>query len=294
VLVGIYLKEVKVARFIKKERKVSELKEHGIALKELLCLRTLPLAIKFFEEEEDVNSIQKVRKLDEQLSLCQFITLSRTVGWTIGVTKHDLVEPGCMWLLGFTQIPDQMTNGSISAGVWMEYQEDARKYNEAVPRIPFGKYKGLVISPLRSDRLENPDIILVFGTPAQMNILMNGFQYKEYERLTFYFSGEESCGDAIVECLRSGKPQLTVPCLGERRYGHVQEDELEMAIPTDRLQRAVEGLRWLHKVGTARYPIIFYGAQAGHRQEIVKTYPSIAKYLDRIEAGEEDPQWPDA
>jgi uncharacterized protein (DUF169 family) len=188
-------------------KRMSDFRELGNELKNFLNLRTLPLGIKFLKELEEMNAIQKVKIMKDRLSLCQFITLSRTIGWTLGVTKDNLMMPACMWMLGFTKIPKEMLEGVISKGIWMETQEDAKKYNEILPRIPYGKYKALVISPLTSDRLIPPDLILVFGTPAQMNLLMNGLQWKNYERLTFYFSGEESCGDSMIECLKSGKPQ---------------------------------------------------------------------------------------
>jgi len=271
---------------------MSDFKELGIELKTFLNLKTLPLGLKFFKEPEDINTIQKVKKMKDRLSLCQFITLSRTIGWTLGVTKNNLIMPACMWMLGFTKIPKEMLDGTISKGIWMETQEDARKYNETLPRIPYGQYKAVVISPLASDRLVPPDLILVFGTSAQMNLLMNGLQWRNYERLTFHFSGEESCGDSMIECLKSGKPQLTVPCLGERRFGHVQEDELEMALPPDYLKKLVEGLQGLREAGTIRYPIPYFGAQASPREEISRVYPAISKYIECLETGEENPDWP--
>lgn len=272
---------------------MSELKELGNSLKDFLTLKTLPLGIKFFEKAEDMDAIPRVRRIEDRLSLCQYITLSRTMGWTLGITKDNLIMPACMWMLGFTKIPEEMMDGRISKGIWMERQEDSKKYNEILPRIPYGKYQALVISPLASDRLDAPDLVLVFGTSLQMNLLMNGLQWKDYQRLTFYFSGEESCGDAIVECLNSGKPQLTIPCVGERRFGHVQEDELEMALPPAFLKKALEGLQGLKKAGTIRYPLPFYGPQASPRKEISKVYPQLAKYIDRLEAGEENPEWPE-
>jgi len=271
---------------------VNELKELGVELKEFLNLKTLPLGIKFFEKIEDMDTIPKVRKMDDRLALCQYLTLSRTIGWTIGITKDNLIMPACMWMLGFTKIPEEMMDGSISKGIWMERQKDAQKYNENLPRIPYGKYKALVVSPLASGRIEDSDLVLIFGSPIQMNLIMNGLQWRDYERLTFYFSGEESCGDAIVECLKSGKPQLTIPCVGERRFGHVQDDELEMALPPASLKKAVEGLHGLRKAGTIKYPMPFYGPQASPRKEIEKVYPKIAEYIERLEAGEENPEWP--
>ena len=61
-------------------------------------------------------------------------------------------------------------------GVWHENAEDARKRQQALDVVPFGQYQALVVSPLASGRLNPPDICLVYATPGQMIILINGLQ----------------------------------------------------------------------------------------------------------------------
>ncbi|MCJ7655700.1 MAG: DUF169 domain-containing protein [Dehalococcoidia bacterium] len=55
---------------------------------------------------------------------------------------------------------------------------------------------------------------------------MNGLQFKDYERFQFFFIGEGACADGLAQCYTSGNPALAIPCMGERAFGTVTEDEL--------------------------------------------------------------------
>jgi uncharacterized protein (DUF169 family) len=82
---------------------------------------------------------------------------------------------------------------------------------------------------------------------------MNGLQYFEYEQIQSYFTGEGSCADALPRCVATGKPSLCLPCLGERSFGLVNDDEMVIAMPADRLERTVQGLKALKENGLT-YP----------------------------------------
>jgi len=130
-----------------------------------------------------------------------------------------------------------------------------------MPRVPDGKYNGLVVSPLRSARLDPPDICLFYGTPGQMIFLINGLQWTGYRKMSFTSVGESACADSWGKALKTGEPSLTIPCYAERRYGGVADDELLMALPPSFLPKALEGLAALDRNGL-RYPVPPYGIQS--------------------------------
>lgn len=83
---------------------------------------------------------------------------------------------------------------------------------------------------------------------------------RNYEVMQFYCVGETSCSDAIARCYLNRKPALSIPCYGERRYGHAQDDELVMAIPVEMMDKALNGMEALYRRGI-RYPIRYAGAE---------------------------------
>src|SRR6185437_7103874 len=161
-------------------------------------------------------------------------------------------------VIGLKEPPEFFASGEAMTGVWFENQEAARQHQAQMPRVPAGRYKGLVASPLRMGRLDPPDIVLFYANPAQMILFINGLQWKTYRRLEFSVTGETACADSWGRALATREISLSIPCYAERRYGGVADDELLMALPPQELAVAIEGLKGLDKTGL-RYPILPYG-----------------------------------
>ncbi|MBU7006773.1 DUF169 domain-containing protein [Phosphitispora fastidiosa] len=245
-------------------------------LNEYLKLRTPALAFKVFESEQELAKIKGVRKPHWQGTMCQLLTASRTYGWTLGFTKADLGVPNCAAVIGLCEMPPGALQGEMLHEVWFETVEDAKKHMDQMPRIKPGRYSAAAISPLVKERFD-PDIILVYGTPAQMIRLIAGLQWNKYERMTFYAVGETACADSIAQCYLSQKPSLAIPCFGERRFGGVMEDELVIALPKHYIAKLMEGLERTERSGI-RYPIPFYGVTVDPGPGMPPKYQS---YLNR-------------
>jgi uncharacterized protein (DUF169 family) len=251
-------------------------KEVAQQLDYYLRLRTFPLALKLYESPQEMERVIKIKKPDWKVLLCQLITIARTFGWTVGATEDEFASLYCPSILGFCSPPEPATDGRQMHEIWFKTREDARLHQKAIRRIPTGKFKALALAPLFQERIEQPDMIIVYGTPAQMIRLIAGVQWENYERLQFYFVGESSCSDFIGECYFSQKPSLTIPCYGERRFGNVQEEELVMAIPPQTIDKILIGLESTQKTGI-RYPIPFYGCQVDPSAGMPKKYQELWK-----------------
>jgi uncharacterized protein (DUF169 family) len=158
------------------------------------------------------------------------------------------------------------------AGVWFATIEDAAAHQRAMAVVPYGRYAALAVSPLASGRLDPPDICLVYATPGQMILLINGLQWAGYRRFDWSVVGESSCADSWGRALATGEPSLSIPCFAERRYGGVPDDELLMALRPADLAKAVAGMTNLAANGL-RYPIPPYGIQADARAGLQASYP---------------------
>jgi dephospho-CoA kinase len=109
-----------------------------------------------------------------------------------------------------------------------------------------------------------------------MMLLVNSLQFEDYEVMEFFCVGESSCSDAIARCYLSGKPSLTIPCYGERRYGHAQDDEMVMAVPAGMMDKALAGMEELYRRGI-RYPISYAGAELDIGPALPAAYGSIGQ-----------------
>ncbi|MGD9117274.1 MAG: DUF169 domain-containing protein [Dehalococcoidia bacterium] len=224
-----------------------------------LRLRTFPLAFKLFASADALDQVRGIRRLDYKPRLCQLITLARVHGWTLGATAEELGSPVCASIIGLIEPPQELIEGKTLSGIMYKTAQDARKHEKAVPRLPTGKYQAVAIAPLKTNKFE-PDLVLVYGNPAQIFMLVAAFQWRDFETLDSYCIGESSCSDAIVRGYLSHKPAIALPSYAERRYGQAQDDEMVIALPTASVAKVLEGLKGLYQ-GGIRYPIPSWGAQ---------------------------------
>ena len=229
-------------------------------LEDSLRLRTFPVAVKLFENVEEMEKIEKLKKLDFKPTLFQMIALARVYGWTMGATAEDFIAPNCAAIIGLCELPEISSKGTLYLGLWHEKEEDAQKKGESIVTIPAGKYKAVAIGPLSRERFE-PDIVIIYGNPAQMQRIINGLQWEDYEPFQFFHVGETGCGDSIARCYITKKPSLSIPCYGERRYGYAMDDELNIAIPPEMIEKLIRGMDGLQRSGI-RYPIACFGMEA--------------------------------
>lgn len=220
-------------------------------MEQLLHLRTYPVAYKKLEKAEELEKIPRVRRFDRSFAprsqFCQIPTIVRRAGLTIGVLRGDIGER-CARIHGLapTTGEDLEQNAQSFATSWFGHRGRSQETNGSIS--PNSSGGGLVLAPLASGKFA-PDVILIYGSPAQLMMLMSALQFKDYERFQFFFISEGACVDGLGQCYNSGKPALAIPCFGERRYGGVEEDELVLALPPGMMGKAVEGLRALQPEG---------------------------------------------
>ena len=227
-------------------------------LNRFLRLRTTPIGMKMFETITDMEAIPRIRRPSDIHTTDQIVGQACRNGWTVGITAEDLVGAQCQAVIGLAPRSDEWLSGSNMAGVWYETKEESSKHQHAMDVVPYGAFEAMAVSPLASGRLSPPDICLIYATPAQMILFINGLQWTGYKKLEWGCVGESACADSWGRALATGEPSLSIPCFAERRYGGVMEDELLMAIPPHFLPKVIDGLDHLSRNGL-RYPIPQYG-----------------------------------
>ena len=240
-------------------------------LNRLLRLRATPVGLKRFETVEAMEAVERVRRPPMKHALDQIVAQARWLNFTIGITAEDLIGAQCAAPVGLWPDLAEWRARTTMSGVWFASDEDAIAHQEAMDVPPAGRHRALVVSPLSSGRLDPPDVVLIYGTPGQMIIFINGLQFSGYKKLEFSVVGESACADSWGRALRTGEPSLSVPCYAERRFGGVQDDELLMAIPPRYLPKVIEGLEALSRNGL-RYPIAPLGIQADPSASLARSY----------------------
>ncbi|HEU0082856.1 MAG TPA: DUF169 domain-containing protein [Bradyrhizobium sp.] len=240
-------------------------------LNSLLRLKTTVTGMKLFATADEMAAIPKIRRPTAVHTTDQIVSMASRLGWTVGITADDLVGAQCRAVIGLAPQDEKWLAGENYVGVWHGTAEDAAKRQQSLDVVPHGRYEALAVSPLVSGRLNPPDICLVYATPGQMIILINGLQYTGYKKFEWGVVGETACADSWGRALKTGEPSLSLPCYAERRYGGVPDEEMLMALRPAHLAKAITGMKALAKNGL-RYPIPAYGIQSDVRAGMGVSY----------------------
>jgi len=243
--------------------------------KSLLRLRTDPVAFRRLEKAEDLDKIENVVRVKQGFTYCQVPFLVRVMGQTVGITKKDPIINRCTRLHGLRPATEKSTQSEAAAlsTTWFASPEEALKQQCETPRVPVGE--AIVAAPLGNEKFE-PEVVSIYGNPAQVMMILCGMQKERYERFPFFFIGEGACADSLAQCYISGKPAVAIPCYGERAMGQVMDDEMVIALPPGEMERAVSGMKKLAKIGL-KYPIAFNGGLMDPTPVMAQFYPDQPK-----------------
>jgi len=194
----------------------------GKSLEEILRLQTYPLAVKLVKNESEFP--ERTRR-PEQKSLAY--------GWTKIVDEPTMAQ----FFLGAGYASDE-------AG--------AKTIVENLDRLEPGKFGGVVISPLTRTKIV-PDVILVYGNPAQIMRLIQGAMHKEGKKVKSELAGvAASCTGGIVRTFNTGEFQVVIPGNGDRVFAVTYDNEMLFGIPAAKAEDIIVGMKAQR---LAKYPI---------------------------------------
>jgi uncharacterized protein (DUF169 family) len=216
--------------------------------------QTYPLAIKMLQSEDEISQDAKrpLRDYGASFALCQALAIGRKEGLTIVLDKESQSCPIALVGLGFVR-PEEYLSGKYTLAPNNQPTQARIRAAEAMPRFQFGKFKYILISPIKSASFD-PDIIVFYGNGAQVMRMIQAAVFASGESLTSKSTGAGGCLLTVVAPILEGACKYTVPGNGERRLGLVADGELGFAMPKNRFEEVVSGLKLSHD-GKQTYPI---------------------------------------
>jgi MtaA/CmuA family methyltransferase len=217
--------------------------------------QTFPVAIRMLRPGEAIPDRARRPARDfKKLSMnCQVIDMARRYGWTIALTREDSICSLGIAALGLEKPTHMFSSGTLCEGMYTETKQAGQRSEAAVDRFGPGEYTGLLVAPLDRAAFE-PDLVCVYGNPAQVMRLTQAALWKKGGKLASAFGGRVVCSDIIVTTMRTDQPQVILPCSGDRIFGQTQDHEMAFTIPWTQMEEILEGLRGTH-AGGIRYPI---------------------------------------
>lgn len=230
--------------------------EYDDKLTQYLRLNTFPVSVKFLKDWQEVPERAKrpATDLGNRFTTCQAISMSRRFGWVLALGPEDSsCVLGAMALGLEKRLPHYM-EGNLCVDLYTESVEAGRLSEDSVPKLPTGRYVGVLTAPLNRTNFE-PDTIVIYGNSAQIMRLGQAYLWKLGGTMNSEFRGRIDCADLAIAPFTTGKPQMIVPCTGDRIFGQVQDHEIAFSTPYSLMDELMVGLEATHKAGAARYPV---------------------------------------
>ena len=212
-----------------------DLKQVNETLNRYIRPQTFPLALKLCRSEGELPERVRtpVRDLGYQVALCQAYGIARRFGWMLAVGKNDQCCIGGASTMGFIA---------------------ERPQDDPLKRLEAGKYSHLLIAPIERADFE-PDIILLYGTPAQVMRLVQAARRDAAQSVSAIATGVADCGDIVARTTLSDNCQFILASGGDRIFGGTQDHEVIFAMPRSKVEAVLKGLEDTYRAGF-RYPIL--------------------------------------
>ena len=246
------------------------------ALNRMIRPQSFPLGMKIYKDAGHLpEKAVRPAKYGIRISLCQWTTTARRWGHVLGAVAEDVNCSPCLAALGLRRLEDP---GALAAyfmemGFFENPELAARAVGELDP-IPFGEIGAVAVFPLDKAPVA-PDVVVIYGTPAQMSRLAAGWVYHHGETIRYKTNGFGiSCMSALKPHF-SGKPAFVHPGRGERILAGTDDAEMFLTLPAGDLEALVDGLEKTHAKGT-RYPMQSYLL---YEPPLLKPMQKLAGYL---------------
>ncbi|WP_461435709.1 DUF169 domain-containing protein [Methanosphaera sp.] len=179
-------------------------KELSEKIREFVQMEKEPVAIKIYDNEEDAKD--ELPKYDGQAKHCQLVSDASTKKESYYATVNEINCPNGQLALGLTE-----------------------KTIDVVPQIPPVK-AAVGYAPL-CDAEFTPDVIIIYAMPSQAFKVAQLFKTKLKTRFEANFNGTASlCADAVSYPFISGKSNMTLGCMGSRKFSDIKDEEMVIGL----------------------------------------------------------------
>jgi uncharacterized protein (DUF169 family) len=218
-----------------------------------LHLNNFPIGFTLLEKKEDVPD--SVKWVGHKMNICQQTALARFYGWAQASCAEDQICVLGAACLGMIDCPERVSNGEINCGIYQHDAATAKSMQDYLPKID-KKYQAVVTYPLTKVPAGlTPDGVVIYGNSAQMMRLIQADLWTSGGEFKMASSGDAGlCSRGMAQIVKTGKPTLEIPCVGDRRFAATQDTEIIFAFPAEQTGKILDGLASTHKTGS-RYPI---------------------------------------
>ena len=221
-------------------------------LKKTLGMRTEPIAVKMVVSESEIpqEAQHTYRDAGVHMALCQAFALVRREKKTIYVDKTSEWCWAPLVAFGLVDTDDGTEAYKIITSViGIKDIDAARQFFANFPKLPLGKYIGILLAPL-SDCSFEPDVTLVYcDDNAQLRGAALAVKNSTGKLIETKLDAIDSCAYSCVTTINSGEYRVTIPDIGEHERASAGENEIILSVPHGRLGELTDALARMDSFG---------------------------------------------
>lgn len=226
-------------------------REYAEHFEKLLRMSTFPLAVKMAKRDEDIPKLAKrpTRDFGCHLNTCQCFALSRRSGEMIAQKQEDMwcFEPAVAF--GFTggdtkAFEDGLKFFLDGKTVYPAGAKDlatASKWANSLPRFEPNQYVAVISAPLMKAGFE-PDLVLLYVNPAQLNQLLSGVVYEWGEYVTCNIGPHGGCIHYVIPPIKNKNFWISNPCFGDCSFAANPYEELVFSAPMEKVEKLLAAM----------------------------------------------------
>jgi uncharacterized protein (DUF169 family) len=196
--------------------------------KEILGLRSEPVAVKLVREDEEFPSGYPVP--EKQLSYCQSVMQARNGGKFMMPPDSHMCNVGASFI-GMMPVPAKVATGEFhfAQGLHNNVEAVKRMIDEAA-MVSF-KTKGTVVCPLKDANFE-PEVVIFVDIPERIYWFEPLFSAESGGRVVYTTAPFQAvCVDATATPIKTGMPNISIGCMGCRKKTDLKPDEMIIGVP---------------------------------------------------------------
>ena len=203
--------------------------------------------------------------------------MARNYGWTVGLSKEDVICVPAAIVFGLSQSPDPQASLSrlFCEATFASTPELAAKEAASMSRFENGEISSILMAPAQKASFE-ADTAVIYGNPAQVMRLAQAWSFVTGERCAGDCGGKVECDEYLIAPFKKQTARIVVPGNGERIFAGTQDDEMTFALPMRFLPEIAKGLQEAGKAIGARYPATPY---QNFQPEFPKSYRVLGKEI---------------
>ncbi|MEN8246339.1 MAG: DUF169 domain-containing protein [Thermodesulfobacteriota bacterium] len=228
-----------------------------------LRVHSPPIALKWVDNLEKLpQGVQRPSEYGGQMAFCQIFSIVRKWDLAFAVEPENINCVAALLSLGWGDLAEGLNKKEeyadfvVNAGYIKDRETAMKNLDENSPLMKEEKIsaKALIVAPLESETIPDPDVIVIYGNPAQMSRMAQAMIYSEGTAVELSADFGISCFREMVTPMLENKAVFVTPGRGARILAGIGDDEMAFSLPVGKLDSLLTGLKITHENGT-RYPI---------------------------------------